>query len=221
MITKMLRGEKDYYDLKITDKNGISFIMTVGGNCDLYWIPENHKINRRFEIDKTDEIGFAVFNQLFKAVKKNDNEYLPVLKDNVITFISEDWHPDEANVLKITQKDNEFVIDFIKNENREVRKQAYDKLYKVYKQFGDTIATNFIYNLKADSYDLKLRKYDNYLDATLEGSKIPTAVYTNLVNSVNKNVDALQDYFKVLAESKKIKDFSMHDVYCTVANKII
>jgi len=119
MITKMLRGEKDYYDLKITDKNGISFIMTVGGNCDLYWIPENHKINRRFEIDKTDEIGFAVFNQLFKAVKKNDNEYLPVLKDNVITFISEDWHPDEANVLKITQKDNEFVIDFIKNENRE------------------------------------------------------------------------------------------------------
>lgn len=110
--------------------------------------------------------------------------------------------------------------NFIKNENREVRKQAYDKLYKVYKQFGDTIATNFIYNLKADSFDLKLRKYDNYLDATLEGSKIPTSVYTNLIKSVNKNVDALQDYFKVLAESKKIKDFSMHDVYCTVANKI-
>ena len=52
MITKQTRDDKGYNDLKITDKNGKSFIMTVGGNLDLYWIPENHKENRVFEIDK-------------------------------------------------------------------------------------------------------------------------------------------------------------------------
>ena len=101
MITKQQRNDKGHYDLKITDKNGKSFIMTVGGNFDLYWIPENHKENSIFEIDKNDEITFSVFEQLFNAVKKKDDKYRPVLKGNTITFISEDWPEEEANVLNI------------------------------------------------------------------------------------------------------------------------
>ena len=50
MITKRPRNNAEgYYDLKITDKNKKSFIMTVGGNFDLYWLPENHKETRLWE----------------------------------------------------------------------------------------------------------------------------------------------------------------------------
>ncbi|MGN0787806.1 MAG: hypothetical protein ACI4L6_01905 [Candidatus Onthoplasma sp.] len=119
MITKQTRDDKGYYDLKISDKNGKSFIMTVGGNLDLYWIPENHKENRVFEIDKDDKITFSVFEQLFNAVKKNDDKYRPILKDNTITFISEDWHEDEANILNIKKIRDAFIIEFIKNENEQ------------------------------------------------------------------------------------------------------
>ena len=120
MITKMPRDNKEgYFDLKVTDKNGKAFIMTVGGNLDLYWLPENHKKDRTFEIDKDDEITYSVFQQLFDAVKKRDDKYNPVMKGNRLTFVSEDWHEDEANVLNITRADDTFTIDFIKNEDRE------------------------------------------------------------------------------------------------------
>ncbi|MBE7074092.1 MAG: hypothetical protein E7379_03270 [Clostridiales bacterium] len=120
MITKQLRNNKEgYYDVKITDKNGKSFVMTVGGNLDLYWLPENHKENKIFEIDKSDKITYGVFNQLFNAVGKNDDKYRPVLQGNIISYISEDWPEDEANVLNIIKTEDAFTIKFIKNEDKE------------------------------------------------------------------------------------------------------
>ena len=118
MISKILRnGQDGYYDLKVTDMNGRSFIMTVGGNLDLYWIPENYKECMRFEISNDDKIVYSIFEQLFNAVEKNNDKHMPVLNDNVITFISEDWPEEECNKLKIIKNENSFVIDFIKNEN--------------------------------------------------------------------------------------------------------
>ena len=119
MITKTPRNNEGYYDLKVTDKNNKSFIMTVGGNLDLYWIPENHKETTTFEIDKNDKLTFNIFNQLFDAVKKNDGQYNPVLQGNKITYISEDWPEEEANKLSIEKNDDNFIINFIKNENKE------------------------------------------------------------------------------------------------------
>ncbi len=118
MITKKPRYEHEgYYDLTVTDKDGKAFVMTVGGNLDLYWVPENHKKNRTFNIDQEDEFTFGIFSQLFDAVEKRDDKYNPVLKDNKITYISEDWPEDEANRLVISRLEDSFQIDFVKNED--------------------------------------------------------------------------------------------------------
>ena len=119
MIIKFPRNNNGYYDLRVTDRNEKSFIMTVGGNLDLYWIPENYKENRIFEIDKKDKFTYSTFDKLFKDIKKNDDKYSPVIKDNTLTFVSEDWNEDEANILKIEKQEDLFAITFIKNENFE------------------------------------------------------------------------------------------------------
>lgn len=102
MITKLPSNNQEVkYDLKVTDKNDKSFTMAVVGNFDLYWMPENHKECRTYEISKDDNFTFKIFSRLFDGVKENDNKYQPVLKDNTITFVSEDWNESEANVLII------------------------------------------------------------------------------------------------------------------------
>ena len=120
MITKKPRnGKEGYYDLTVTDKDGKSFVMTVGGNLDLYWLPENYKKDRTFGIDKNDELTYAIFEQLFDAVEKRDDKERPVLNGNTITYISEDWPEEEANKLKIIREEDMFQIQFVKNEDRE------------------------------------------------------------------------------------------------------
>lgn len=120
MITKLPSDnlEDDYY-LKVTDKNNESFTMTVGGNFDLYWMPENYKGCSTFEITKNDDYTFKIFSRLFANVERNDDKYRPVLNDNTITFVSEDWNESEANVLKIKKQEDSFIIDFVKNENKD------------------------------------------------------------------------------------------------------
>lgn len=119
MITKFPRyNEEGRYNLRITDFNGNSFTMMVGGNGDLYWVPENHKINKVFEIDSGDEFAYRVFEQLYDKIVEVDNKYNPVIKNDVINFISEDYHEDEANVLNISKTKDKITIEFIRNENK-------------------------------------------------------------------------------------------------------
>lgn len=118
------KGEENI--LKITDKNNNSFFMQVGGNLDLYWIPENDEPNDdafsilRFEFESNDEF-FVFLKDVFSKIKKKDNKYLPTLENNTFTFVSEDaYAEDEANILKIAKFGKEFVVDFIKPEPQSI-----------------------------------------------------------------------------------------------------
>ena len=118
MIVKMPGNEKGCFDVKITDKNGNFFVMTVAGNLDLYWVPQNRNCSV-FEIDSSDAITFGVFEQLFGEIKQVDDKYSPTLKGDTITFISEDRHEDYANVLSITKAPAKIKINFLRNENKD------------------------------------------------------------------------------------------------------
>lgn len=107
------------YDLKVIDKNGNGFTMMVGGNLDLYWVPDNYKECTRFIINKDDEFLFNTFDILFEDIRENDSMYCPTINGNEFNFFSEDYPEDEANRLRITKEEDEFVIDFIRNEDRE------------------------------------------------------------------------------------------------------
>ncbi len=116
-------GDTKLFDLKVTDKNNNSFEMHVAGNQDLYWIPSDYKNVKTFYIDKSDEFLFSTFCELFKAIKQNDSDglqYPKSMNGDKFSFISEDYHEDEANRLEIIKEKNQFVINFIKNENEGV-----------------------------------------------------------------------------------------------------
>jgi len=120
MIKKLPREDDHFdnirYNLKLFDKNNNSFTMMVGGNLDLYWVPDNYKENKQFYISRDDEYVYNIFRQLFSDIETNDSQHNPLLNGNTFRFISEDWPEDEANILEIIDNENEFEINFKKNE---------------------------------------------------------------------------------------------------------
>lgn len=119
MISKLTKNSaKQQYIVKITDKNGKSFIMTVAGNLDLYWIPQNRDCCN-FEIDSSDGLTFSIFDQLFDAIQKVDDKYCPILTNNTITFVSEDRLEDYANILRITREKEKIILEFINNKTKD------------------------------------------------------------------------------------------------------
>ena len=104
------------YNLRLYDKNNNTFTMMVGGNGDLYWIPDNYKQVQQFVIDVSDRYAYKLFDRLFSLIDERDNKRSPLLQDNTFTFISEDFPEDIAHTLKITKTEQDFTIDFVKNE---------------------------------------------------------------------------------------------------------
>ena len=120
MIKKELREYirwRDTYNLRVFDKNGNDFVMTVGGNGDLYWLPSDYKKVQSFYIGKDDEIFYPTLEKLFCDIKQKDDKYRPTLEENKFTFISEDSHEDEAHRLEIIKEKEQFIINFLRNPN--------------------------------------------------------------------------------------------------------
>ena len=104
-------------------------------------------------------------------------------------------------------------IGFMESQNRTVRKDAFELMYETYKKQINTIATTYNYNTKTDIVTANIRKYASYLHAALSGDNVPVAVYDNLIDIVNKNLDALHKYMDIRRKALNLDELRMYDVY--------
>lgn len=71
-------------------------------------------------------------------------------------------------------------------------------MYKVYKQFRNTLASTLGAHVKTHNYKSKIRNYDSALEQPLLASNhIPESVHETLVAVVNKHLPLLHRYVKL------------------------
>ena len=71
---------------------------------------------------------------------------------------------------------------FIRSEDREVRKSAFDGIMNTYGSFGNTIAATYNGSVQNDVFQARARHYATARDARMEPLEIPTSVYDNLIS---------------------------------------
>ena len=99
------------------------------------------------------------------------------------------------------------------SNNREIRKEAYEKYYSAYNSLINTITANYFGNVKKDVFLSKAYKFDSCLDQALFYEDVDKSVYDNLLNSVAENCSAMHRYEK---DRKKILGYDklyFYDVY--------
>ncbi len=84
-----------------------------------------------------------------------------------------------------------------RSRDRRVRKEAFEGLYSTYEKYRNTLSALYSGNVRSDLFYAGARKYASSLEASLHGDNIPPAVYRNVVETVNANLDALHGYMKV------------------------
>ena len=104
-------------------------------------------------------------------------------------------------------------IQFMESENREVRKDAYYKMYAKYKELNNTISTLYNFNVKADVICSGLRNYSSSLDAALSSENIPTSVYDNLIATVHEHLPSMHKYVELRKKILGLDEMKMYDVY--------
>lgn len=101
----------------------------------------------------------------------------------------------------------------MESQDRRVRKETFFGLYSSYKKFKNTLASLYSTNVKKDIFFAKARHFDSSLERALNGSRIPTEVYHNLIDAVHESLPAMYRYMEVRKKALKEDELHMYDIY--------
>jgi oligoendopeptidase F len=103
-------------------------------------------------------------------------------------------------------------VSFMTSDDRNVRKRAFAAYYKTLGDFQDSFAQTLAGEVKAHNFYAKARKYDNAMEASLNPNDIPTEVYNQLLQTVNKHLPLLHRYMKLRKKLLGVDELHMYDL---------
>ena len=170
------------------------------------------------------------YERLIKEIIKNKAHILSKEEENILANYSEIFNNSEntydiltntefkfgnlkdENGKEIEMTDSNYTI-FLKSKNENVRKQAFDLMYKKYKEFLNTIGELYISRVKQDTITAKLRKYSSSLEKAVENDDSNLNVYNSLIDAIHSEMSANHEFIKLKKELLKKNEMHIYDVY--------
>ncbi len=104
-------------------------------------------------------------------------------------------------------------IPLMHSADRILRKSAFDSLYGVYGAFRNTAAAILTAQVKQLKFHADARHYASTLEASLDGSHVPTEVYHNLIDAVHRNMAPMYRYAALRKKLLGLDELHMYDLY--------
>ena len=111
-------------------------------------------------------------------------------------------------------------IHLVENENRDVRKAAFEALYSVYEQFKNTSASMLSGHIKGLILNARQHKYNSTMEAALEQNEISVSVYKNLIQTVHDNMDLMYRYVRLRKKMLGVEELHMYDLYTPIVTGV-
>ncbi len=112
-----------------------------------------------------------------------------------------------------------FVL-YEENEDRVLRKSAYENVYRTLGSFKNTAASILNAQMKKLKFFSDARKYPTTLDASLDNTNVPTSVYLNLIDAVHKNMDKMHRYVRLRKKLLGVEELHFYDVYTPLVSGV-
>lgn len=86
--------------------------------------------------------------------------------------------------------------------------------------FSRTFGTTMDGEVQKVRFQMKARKYGTALETALDGPNIPTAVYTRLIDGVNRNLPAFHRYLNLRKRMMGLKELHYYDLYAPLVGSV-
>lgn len=138
-----------------------------------------------------------------------------LLNDADLTF--PDAHDAEGAAHPVTHGS---YIPLMMSADRTLRESAYESLYSSYRQFRNTFAATLGAQNKQLKFFAEARRYESALEAALSANEVPTQVYTNLIETVHNNMDAMYKYVALRKELLDVDELHFSDLYVPIVDDV-
>jgi oligoendopeptidase F len=99
------------------------------------------------------------------------------------------------------------------NPDRDARRTAWEGYMDTYIAFKNTYAANLITSVKQDVFNMRARKYESCLAASLFDNNIPVEVFDNLINTFKKNIPTWHKYWAVRRKALGVDTLNPYDIW--------
>ncbi len=111
-------------------------------------------------------------------------------------------------------------VPLLYNQNRALRKNAFETFYGVCRQFRNTAAAVLAAQTKTLKFFAQARRYPNTLAAALSNTEVPEAVYTNLIDAVHRSMPSMHRYTALRRRLLGVDALHFYDIYVPMVDDV-
>ena len=154
-------------------------------------------------LDEKSESILAAFGKL----KNNPQNSYMIFNNADLTFPSVEKDGEEIKI------SNANFVTLQEDPDRDFRREVYEKYYKTYRQYSNTLASTLDGEITAHNVESKLRGYESARQMSLSANNLPEEIYDNLLEVVHDNADIHRDYTTLRKEYLGVDELGFHDIY--------
>lgn len=143
----------------------------------------------------------------------NNYESYELLKDSDMIF------PNFCVDMEDYELNNSNYSLYIENDDRDIRKNAFETLYETYKQYKNIFASLLTSNIKEEVSMSKIKKYNSSIEASLYRDELDLSIYNNLVGTVNERISVLHKYYDLKKKILGVDELHLYDVYANLVKR--
>ena len=140
----------------------------------------------------------------------NNYETYELMKDSDMVF------PNFVVDNKDYELNNSNYSIYIEDDNRDIRKAAFDTLYETFKQYKNVYGNLITSNIKEEVSISKIKKYKSALEAATYHDEIDESIYNNLIDVINDKIGVLHKYYDLKKEVLGLDELHLYDVYANL-----
>ncbi len=107
-------------------------------------------------------------------------------------------------------------LPLMQNYDRNVRKDAFESMYKTYAEHKNTSAAILSAQMKQLNFFSRMRRYSSPLEAALDATNVNVQVYNNLIDAVHENMESMYKYVRLRKKLLKVDALHMYDLYVPI-----
>ena len=122
----------------------------------------------------------------------------------------------QGNRLDLTQGT---YYKILHNPDRKARRTAYENYMDKYIEHKNTLASNLAHSVKANVFQMRARKHESTLAASLFDLNVPTDVFYNLIDTFRKNLPVWHRYFEIRRKALGPRKLTYYDMWAPIGKK--
>jgi oligoendopeptidase F len=122
----------------------------------------------------------------------------------------------EGRAIELTQGTYHNILH---NPDRQARRTAFENYMALYIDHKNTLASNLAHSIKANVFNMRARKHESTLAASLFDLNIPTDVFHNLINTFKKNLPVWHRYFEIRRKALGLRKLAYYDMWAPITKR--